>query len=385
MFETLKTINNAALQFLAASHPEDVYHAAISGAQKISQSEYGSIFFHQNNKFQRIYSNVPKNKQGFPSTRGYSFYALKTGKAYIHTKHSLQQLHPELYNNGLKEIIIIPLRHQNTNVGILALQSYKRRHLQKYKLETLQFLATMASLGIHKTQENATLRESVANRDLFMSIASHELKTPITTISMYVQLVRNHVAKNILPHKNWVDVLHTETEQLTQLINELLTKEKFSLYDMDYSFKKINLQDVIQDTLEKYQTTHPQRIFTFIDKTKKGNAKVINADYNKLQQVIINILNNAVKFSPSTSPITVALEATKTHISFAIVDQGHGIAKNIKKNLFDKFFKGDPRKDGMGLGLYVAKTIIDKHHGKIRIKSAIPKGTTVQVYLPTIS
>lgn len=384
MFETLRTLNNSALEFLNASYPEDVYNITVSTAQKLAQADYGSIFFHRDSTFYRIYSNVPKNKQGTPSANGLSYYSLKTGKTHIHTRKSLTQTHPEMCKNGVKGIILIPLKYQNKNIGVLALQSNKVKTLRKQKMNALQFFGSMASLSIQKVQEYTDLRESIANRDLFISLASHELKNPVATISMYSQLIRTSVVKESLPQTKWVDVLYTETSQLTHLINELLTREKFSLYDMDYKWTKNSLRKLIQETLEKYQITHPDRKFIFLDRTIKKEKTTILADCNKMQQVIINILNNAVKFSPQNQPITIALHAGENCFCFSIKDKGNGIPKENRKKLFEKFFKGNSHMEGMGLGLYVAKTIIDKHQGKIAVKSFINKGTTIQVSLPKI-
>ena len=375
---------NSAIQLLSAPTTQDLYNATLFEALKLTNADCGSLFSYKENKFSRLYSSVPKEKQGIPSAKGFSYKSLKTGKPLIHTKSTLLLFHPEMYQKGIKEIIIIPLKHYDIQSGVLTLQCYDSKKLRKEKLQDLKVFGSLAGLSIQKSLQQEHLHDTVANRDLFMSIASHELKNPITTISMYAQLIRSHVEKNILPQKKWVDVLSSETSQLTELINDLLTKEKFSLYEMEYKFQRVDLREIIEDTLEKYQTTHRERQLIMKDLIKTMKSIPILADCNKIQQVISNILNNSAKFSTSDKPITITLSSSKRYFSFAIADQGPGIPKKNRQKLFDKFFKGDPHKEGMGLGLYVAKTIIDKHHGKIRVQSRINKGTTIQISLPKL-
>lgn len=378
----MQTINRSISQFQQNLLPQEVYETTIIEAKKIIRADAGSLFFHSGDTFQRIFSCVPKDKQGIPSPHGIAYKALRTGKPHFHTAASIALSHPELYQRGVKGIVVIPISYTGT-LGVLTLQAYHQQKLRKNKLSELQLFGTVASIAIQKTRLISDLQEAIRSRDLFMSIASHEFKNPLTTIRMYTHMIEDAIEKNTIPSQKWTEILSTEITQLTELINDLLTKEKFSLYDMDYQWEVENVKKILQQTIEKYQTTHPDHLIEYIDETKENNIS-IRADSNKLQQVFNNILNNAVKFSSLNKAITTRLHTTNKFILIQITDQGDGIpAKDIKK-LFEKFYKGNPRKEGMGLGLYVAKTIIDKHHGKVKVISKLGKGTTITIKFPRL-
>lgn len=383
MGKPLSLLVNSAVHFLNASSPQDAYNITLFEALKLSKADCGSIFSHNNKKFFRVYSSVPKNKQGVPSENGLSYQTIKTGKTHVHTRTSLLKSHPDMYEKGLKGIIIIPLGRKEANVGVIALQCYRNKKIRKDKLHTLTILGKMAGHTIQQNQNLTDLKQSLSNKELFMSIASHELKNPLTTINMYSQFIQKSIEKHQIPNRKWANVLITEIHQLKDLIDDFLSKDKFSLYDINFSWNQVDIRKLIQETLEKYQTTHSQRIFLLKDTITDSKANIL-ADKMKLQQVMINILNNSIKFSPSESSIIVSLSSSLKYFVVAIEDKGHGIAKKDKNKLFDKFFKVNPQAEGMGLGLYVAKNIIDKHRGKIYVRSKLHQGTIVTIYLPKL-
>ena len=381
MNQQFALLNQSTLTFMSTDSLTELFQEAVHEAQRITQTDSGSLFLYQGQSFHRVFSSVPKERQSHPLINGYAYQSLQMHKPFVHTQNTIKFSHPEMYKNGVKAIIIAPLQYKNIHIGILALQSYRITKIRSNKLHALQIFSNLAGITINKTQKIYDLEEALETRNLFMSVASHELKTPITTISMYTQLVHNAVEKKMIPHKKWVDVLSSETTQLTHMINELLTKQKFSLYDLDYQWQSQSLFNTLKQTIEKYQITYPDRIISFETKLRDEDSFVL-MDGNKIQQVIVNILNNAVKFSPADKEILIRLHCKGNMICFQIIDHGHGIAKEHRKKIFERFYKGDHQKDGMGLGLYVAKTIIDKHNGNIKIRSAKNKGTTIQISLP---
>lgn len=383
MEQDFSLLNQSTLALLNTEDVQELYKSTVFEAQKITRADSGSLFLYHSNTLHRIYSSVPKDKQGIPSPQGYSHKALQFGKPFVHTQNTLKLYHPEMYAKGVRAIIIIPLIFKDIRLGVLTLQSYRTTKIRSQKLYSLQLFGAIASSTLNKSYRLKDLEEALETRNLFIAVASHELKTPVTTISMYAQLVKKAVEKKMIPQKKWVEVLHTETSQLTQMIDDLLTKQKFSLYDLDYKWEPQSLFHLLKQTIEKYQTTYPDRKISFNTRLQSEDTFVV-MDCNKIQQVIVNILNNAVKFSPQDKEICIKLHDKDEMICFQITDQGPGIPRENRRKIFERFYKGNHQKDGMGLGLYVAKTIIDKHNGNIKIRSAKFKGTTIQVALPKL-
>ena len=220
-------------------------------------------------------------------------------------------------------------------------------------------------------------------KDAFLSMASHELKTPVTTMKAYGQ-----IAETILEEKGEIQTLGmirkmgAQVNKLTRIINDLLDvtkihQDKYVVSDEVFSFK--DLVDEVIDDMAKITTTH--RIETIIQSS--GNVK---GDRNKINQVLNNLLSNAIKYSPNGKVIKVHSSVKKDNIEFSVQDFGIGIAEEFQTNVFEQFFRvtGENQSTfpGMGIGLYISSEIIKRHKGEIWLKSQYGKGSTFYISLP---
>lgn len=383
MERTLRKINKAALKFLQPLSLEETYINIVEEAIKLVGTEFGSIFLEQDGNLHRVYSSSSSFLTIQPRKRGFIHKTFSTRKPMVINISKVVKIHPKLAQIGVKFIVIIPLAYKNKSIGVLTTQTSKSEHFSGRDLEVLKLFGSMASLAIRKNQLYQESIRALETRDLFISMAAHELRTPLTSVNGYIQLLYQKLAKpgsedNI---SRWVEQLSWESSRLTNLVNELLEINRIKNEQLQYSWKECNLQEIIQRSLVNFKFTNPQREVVFETDTELPVGVI--GDFDKLIQAILNILDNAAKFSPNDSIIELTLRVKKRFLILEIKDYGKGIAKKELKKIFERFYRiSNSLVEGMGIGLFLAKYIIVSHKGSIKVFSKLNKGTRVEVRLP---
>jgi signal transduction histidine kinase len=238
-------------------------------------------------------------------------------------------------------------------------------------------------MAIRKAQVYKQRGDAIAARDLFISMAAHELRTPVTTMYVYTQLLKRKANRGEKFDLEWINTLLYEMARLTKLIDELLQINQIKSGNFKYEFEEINLENVIKNSLKTFRASHKKALVNYRNKMKK-DIKLIG-DPNKLEQVIINLLDNAAKHNEWGKPIKLTLDKKDHTARFSVEDEGTGISREDLEHVFDEFYKGTGHtKAGMGLGLFLIKKIIDEHKGKIKLTSQLGNGTIVTIDLPLI-
>ncbi len=231
------------------------------------------------------------------------------------------------------------------------------------------------SIDIHdqKTKEET--------KDEFISIASHELKTPLTTAKAYIQLLQMNLAKAknkdlVLAQKACVAI-----DRLNELIGELLDVSKIQNGNLTLNETTFNFDNLISDAIEAVQFSAPSYkiIHTGVTDTK------VKGDKERLQQVVVNLLNNAVKYSPKSKKVFVNVSVDKHEVKVSIKDNGIGIKKENLRKVFDRYYREEERAvhfQGLGIGLFISHEIIECHNGKIWAESELGKGSTFYFTIP---
>lgn len=213
-------------------------------------------------------------------------------------------------------------------------------------------------------------------------MAAHELRTPLTTISGYIQLLNQKLSGKSLAESRWVNELLLESKRMTQLINEFLEINRITTGKLNYSLKECSLREVVKRALNSFSFVYPGRNIIYTDNLGK-NYDFVVGDTDKLEQVFINLLENAAKFSPAKTPIRLTFQGGLRYLKVILTDQGVGIAKRelskIGKGIYQKLKNSE---SGMGLGLFLVKNIVELHRGTFKIRSKLNQGTTVEVKLP---
>ncbi len=219
----------------------------------------------------------------------------------------------------------------------------------------------------------------------FLNIASHELRTPLTSIKGSLSLLQSGIMGDVnVQSKKLLSIAETETDRLVRLINDLLDLTKIESQKLSLTAKWYNFQEFIE------------RIFLSLEGISK-NAKVelnylstedfeVFADSDRIQQVITNLLSNALKYSPEDSKIIVSTSILKGSLRIEILDSGPGIPPEDQNKIFEKFSQSvgpeNPLVKGTGLGLAIAKALVEQHHGEIGVSSLPGEGCCFYFSLP---
>lgn len=383
MEEILEKVYKASIKLLVPATIDETYKSIVDEAVKLVGGKYGSIFLEKEGALTRIYTTYPDLYKIKIRKNGLTYKVFNTNEPIVENISNISRVHPLMSKTGAKSDILIPLSYQNKAIGVLTILSNSTQEFTFRDLIILKMFGPLATLAIIKTQYYEETRMALETRDLFISMASHELKTPLTTVYAYMQLMQKKMESGETLKTTWVNTLLKETKRLTDLVNELLQVNQIQKGTLQFQMKKVNVVSVVKDAVNDFMITNPDRVVKINNKIQNGKSSVLG-DSNKIFQVIINLLNNAAKHSNKQSVIAVFLDRKENNLMIRIRDQGTGIPKKDLPKLFDQFYRGNNHnKEGMGLGLYLTKRIVDEHEGSIYIASKVKKGTTVKIILPT--
>lgn len=223
----------------------------------------------------------------------------------------------------------------------------------------------------------------------FISSVSHELRTPLTTIIGYTDMLTRRKVDDPEIVNRSLNTINREGHRLLRLVDDLLTVNKFDKAEFDFKKTNLNLVLLLSDVVEQMQIKASQSEVDI--NYRSDELPEVLGDYDRLQQVFINIIHNAIKYSNSGDIIDVISTLEGDHIVVSIRDYGPGISEIEQKRIFNAFYRVEedrsrgPEEGGSGLGLYIVKQIIEKHEGKIEIVSQVGEGTNIIVTLPILS
>lgn len=227
---------------------------------------------------------------------------------------------------------------------------------------------------------NKEMTAARQRRNFLLSI-THELKSPISSIQLVLETFLKRNLKKEQAEKLSQNALK-ETERLNRLVNDLLLSAKLESTYQPHQ-EAIDLEELLEELIQKLESKYPEAVFRFIP---SGHVSSFTGDKLGITSVMLNLLENAVKYSPSPAHIEVHLQQEDGFILLDIADRGFGIEDKEKSRIFDKFYRvgsEDTRKTkGTGLGLYIVDQIVRAHHGTISVKDNKPQGTVFHIELP---
>jgi PAS domain S-box-containing protein len=215
----------------------------------------------------------------------------------------------------------------------------------------------------------------------FFSIAAHELKTPITSLKLMSQhqlFELNKKGKEAINPQD-LKLMDKELDRLTRIINDLLDNQRIETGKLNLHVAQIELSSLITNTIKQVQNLTKTQQITY----HSASPITVTADADRIQQVLTNLLTNAIKYAPQSTKIIVSQKVDPTEVTVAVKDHGPGIPINQQSKIFDRFYQiREGRSPGFGLGLYISKQIIENHQGRIWIKSKEGEGSTFYFSLP---
>ena len=219
----------------------------------------------------------------------------------------------------------------------------------------------------------------------FVSTVSHELRTPLTTMNSYIEALEEGVLEDKELAPQFIDTIHKETTRMIRMVNELMQLGKMDIKEEHYEKEFIDINKMLEQITDRFALTHPEK--NFIKHIPKSPI-FVEGDQDKLTQVFDNIVNNAIKYSPNGKNIAVRVRQNYHHnrVSISIKDEGVGIPLVHIDKIFNRFYRVDKSRQrsmgGTGLGLALAKTIVDAHKGRIWAQSREGYGSIIFVTLP---
>ena len=222
----------------------------------------------------------------------------------------------------------------------------------------------------------------------FVSTVSHELRTPLTAIRGAVGLLNEGVVGDLpIEARKLTEISEVNTNRLLMLIDDILDISKIELGELSYDIHLMDVRRFLEEVVRVIETYARQHDVKLVLK-RYCNDVFINADHDRMMQVMYNLLSNAIKFSPQNGKVIISMECIDEGVKISITDSGPGIPKEFQGVLFDRFTQYDSsdsrRTGGTGLGLNITKALIQKHHGKIDFETG-KDGTTFYIILPTQS
>jgi PAS domain S-box-containing protein len=242
-------------------------------------------------------------------------------------------------------------------------------------------------IGAAKIARDITRQKEIEQRkDDFISMASHELKTPVTSIKGFTQLlVRRFQRLGDEESLRFLSRMDTQLNKLTKLISDLLDLSKIQAGRLEYREEPFELDQLVEEVIENVQGTTSTHALV-LDVSAPEQHVCILGDRDRVGQIFINLLTNAIKYSPKADRILIQVTQEGDNAVVRVQDFGVGIAPKYQEQIFERFYQINELDvktyPGLGIGLYISKEIVERHHGHISVSSQKGKGTTFSVFLP---
>jgi signal transduction histidine kinase len=318
--------------------------------------------------------------------------AIRTGQAYLLPEvtddrlraHSVDADHFELLRQiDLKSVVIVPLTVGVETIGALLFGAAGSRRFDDDDLKRATNIGRRAALAIHNAQLYAVANEAIQLREGVLRTVAHDLRNPLSTIELSARML----AEPSLPHERRQKLLQSITgasARMNRLIDDLLLIGRLrGKQELPLDLHREDPADIVQQVGEIMK---PQALAKFIAlewHVTEPAATSVTVDRARILQVLMNLVDNALKFTPRGGRVSVSCEAFDREVRFVVQDTGRGIDPDHLEKIFDPFWQaGDNANLGAGLGLAISKAIIERHHGRIWVESRLGIGTTVSFTLP---
>jgi signal transduction histidine kinase len=287
-----------------------------------------------------------------------------------------------LHSGGPRSLMMIPLLSHERVSGLICLAGGGgRRRYNDRDLALAKELASRAVLALDNAQLFQQSREATRLRDEVLRVVAHDLRGPLNTISMSADLLHMELQPERVEWKNQLEIITRSVSYADRLIEDLLDVARMQAGKLVLDKQSLDPRALIEETIELQQPLAAQH-HIHLRSTASAQLPRIAADPHRVQQVLANLIGNAVKFSAGGTTILVDAAVHNGAIRFSVKDQGRGIQPSDLPHLFDPFWQARAGVGGAGLGLAVCKGIVKAHGGQIWVDSAPGKGSTFSFTLP---
>jgi signal transduction histidine kinase len=294
---------------------------------------------------------------------------------------------PVLRQSGVRSLLGAPLLVEGRLVGVLQVGSLEPRAFSEDDSRLLQLVADRVALAVEHARLYREAQEAVAARDEFLSVAAHELRTPMTSLRASAQLLLRQLdrdgAADPARLRQMLEIIDAQSDRLARLVSRLLDISRIQLGRLTLERETVNLVDLVGRIADSVRPTADGHSIV----VRGPDELVARVDPLRFEQVVTNLLDNAVKYSPGGEPINVTLSQPSPGVARLVVsDHGMGIPEGYREHIFEPFFQAPSEghsSRGLGLGLYITRQTVELHGGRIEAEPESGGGTRFVVTIPT--
>lgn len=288
---------------------------------------------------------------------------------------------PDVQRRGAASYLQVPVISSDDRVvGELFFGHPQPGRFHSRHEELVASIAAQAAIALDNSKLFEEVNAHSRRKDEFIALASHELKTPLTSVGGFLQIVARKTVDPL--SRKFVDKAVNQVAKLNKLVADLLDAARLENTKLPFHMEAFDCRQLVMDIIENFGPAHPSHVIHFDDGV---GDMTVTADQQRMEQVFVNLLDNAIKYSPASPAVYVHMANRGTHLEVTIKDEGIGMDERQQKELFTRFYRAKNNAaniPGLGLGLYLSKQIVDEHGGKLTCNSALGKGSTFTVSLP---
>lgn len=402
--ETLTIVNNVGRRLTAELNLEKVVQQVTDDATRLTGAQFGAFFYNTVDSQGRslllnVVSGVPKEAfASFPNPRATEvFHPTFIGAGTVRSaditkdprygKNSPYNGLPPGHLPVRSYLAVSVISRTGEVIGGLFFGHEKVGIFSEQSEKIAEGLASQASVAMDNARLYRSVQESVKARDEFLSIASHELKTPLTSLKLQSQIRNRKLSKGEISSfnekalKKMFETDARQIERLARLIDDMLDISRISSGKLTLRPETFDLCTLVQDVLERYSS----QIEDYGSGIKLSCQEQVVGTWDRfrIEQVITNLLTNALRYG-NHLPIEIKIHKTDSVACVQVIDQGIGIAQENQARIFDRFERAISANEisGMGLGLFIVRQILETHGGSIKVESELGKGSKFIVQLP---
>ncbi len=296
-------------------------------------------------------------------------------------------------NHRTRSLIVIPIMLEDEVIGVIDLESTDYDYFTNDDVAFVKRLINHAAIAIQNAQLFEKVREANDAKSEFMSIASHELKIPMTSIKGYAKLLQMGAGGDLSDKQNeFLGVIANNVDRMDRLVRDLLDVSRIEAGRIRLEIADVQVNDVIDDVVRSVETQIKNK-HLHLDVEIDRDLPILRADYDRLVQIVTNLVSNAYKYTPEGGQVSVNarpyLNGEVQGIAVTVKDTGYGISEEDQAKLFTNFFRASDEnirnEPGTGLGLSITKKMIESHGGELTFESKLGHGSAFTFTLPRVS
>lgn len=401
--EVVESINKVGTSLSAELNQENLVQQVTDAATQLSKAQFGAFFYNSIDEKGETYtlytiSGVPREKfSSFPMPRKTAVFGPTfNGEGIVRSDDITQD--PRYGKNDpyfgkpkghlpVVSYLAVPVRSRSGDViGGLFLGHEKKAVFTEREEKIVAGLASQIGIAMDNARLYEKAKESIRLRDEFLSISSHELKTPLTSLKLQLQTFARHTLKEGSPEEikekaqKITESSVKQVNRLSSLVDNLLDVSRITHGKLSLNYETTDISLLVKDLTDRYSPVFAQDNTRLTSHVPDGLMAVV--DRIRFEQILVNLVTNSLKYAKG-SEVEIHLSQLGNEVHLKVMDYGPGIDEKDQKRIFERFERVDGIDNaGLGLGLYIVKQIIVAHGGSINIQSAKGKGAAFEIIIP---